>query len=389
MIETAERLPKRRRIRSSTKIAIGFVVLVFGLWGAYRLWSNFMVSRIHFGPIQPGKVNLIAMNPGAGYRILVANGIAQLAEIAGGTEFDAPTNQDLQPDSGDVVGAKKIPLRELLQSLQGNEKALSTFVMKLNDIKEDDIPAEAPIWPAADIRKAVEGDPELKKRLEADLNIGLDGTPPPHVRESAFVNGIVIDLPVPIRLDAKGVRTVDAHVLQPYRPNLIQQVENAVAERFDADAARPGVYRDKIVELEKYPDRKENVGKSLLARIAPSRIADLAQKPERVLQKAEVIVNEDQMTSASYRTYKTGEKRELTDLTISLTDEGRDRLWKYSHKRPGFQLLLVVDGVAIAAPRISHELSQSVVTIRQLPDESLVREAVDLMNKQAIGGNER
>lgn len=388
MIETAERLPRRRRMRSSTKIAIGFVVLVLGCWSGYRLWSNFMVGRIHYPPIQPKSVNLVAINPGAGYRILVANGIAQLAEIAGGSEFHAP-DQDRESDRTDVVGAKKIPIRELLQSLQGNEKALSTFVMKLNEIKEDDVPAEAPIWPAEDIAKAVHGDADLKKRLEQDLNIGLDGTPPPYIRESAFVNGIVIDLPVPIRLDEKGERTVVAHVLQPYRPNLIEQVENSIAERFDTDAARPGVYRDKIVEVENDPKRKEKVGASLLARIAPSRVANLAIKPERVLQKAEVIVNEDQITSASYRTYKTGEKRELTDLTLSLTDEGRDRLWKYSHKRPGFQLMLVVDGVAIAAPRISHELSQSVVTIRQLPDESLVREAVDLMNKQAIGGNER
>jgi len=388
MIETAERLPRRRRMRSSTKIAIGFVVLVFGCWGGYRLWSNVMVGRIHYPPIQPKLVNLIAINPGAGYRILVANGIAQLAEIAGGSEFHAP-DQERESDRADVVGAKKIPIRELLQSLQGNEKALSTFVMKLNEIKEDDVPAEAPVWPAADIEKAVEGDPDLKRRLEQDLNMGLDGTPPPHVRESAVVTRLVIDLPVPIRLDDKGERTVVAHVLQPYRPNLIEQVENSIAERFDTDSARPGVYRDKIIELQNDPKRKEKVGASLLARIAPSRVANLALKPERVLQKAEVIVNEDQITSASFRTYKTGEKRELSDLTISLTDEGRDRLWKYSHKRPGFQLMLVVDGVAIAAPRISHELSQSVVTIRQLPDESLVREAVDLMNKQAIGGNER
>lgn len=387
MIETAERLPKRRRMRSSTKIAIGFVLLVFGCWAGYRLWSAYMVGRIDYPPIQPKAVNLIAINPGAGYRIIVANGIAQLAEIAGGADFDAP-DQDQAGDRDDVVGAKKIPIRELLQSLQGNEKALSTFVMKLNEIKEDDIPAEAPVWPAEDIRKAVEGDPALKKRLEEDLNMGLDGTPPPLLRESSFVNGIVIDLPVPIRLDEKGERTVVAHLLQPFRPNLIEQVENAVAERFDAESARPGVYRERILELQKDPTRKERVGQSLLARIAPERVADLALKPERVLQKAEVIVNEDQITSASYRTYATGQKRELSDLTISLTREGRDRLWKYSHDRSGFQLLLVVDGVAIAAPRISHELAQSVVTIRQLPDETLVREAVDLMNKQAIGGNE-
>ena len=125
-----------------------------------------------------------------------------------------------------------------------------------------------------------------------------------------------------------------------------------------------------------------------MARISPDRAADLAAKPQRVLENAAVILNDDQIISASAKTYKAN-KRELTDITINLTDEGRDRLWKYSHDRQGFQLLLVVDGIAIAAPRISHELSQRDVTISQLPDASLAEEAVDLMNKKPTGGNAR
>jgi hypothetical protein len=383
MIESAQRVPHRRRIRSSTKIAIGFVVVIFAGWAGYRAWSNFMVSNIKLGPITPKQINLVAISPGAGYRILVANGIAQLAEISGG--FDAPNPEDLN-ESTDIVSAKKIPLREMLESLQGNQKGLDGFVMRINDIKEDDLPKEAPVWTAEDIHKAIGGDKNLQGKLEHDINMGLDGTPPNRVLASACINGIVIDTPVPIEI---GTGKLVAHVLQPYRPGLIEQVEKVLEERFDADTARPGVYREKAQAVIDDPKLREDVKHALEARISEDRTKDLAAKPTRVLSNAEVILNDDHIESATYRNYRASDKRDLNDITINLTDEGRKRLWKYSHGRSGFQLLLVVNGVAIAAPRISHELSQSDVTVSQLPDESLVKEAVDLMNQKSRGGTSR
>ena len=380
MIDTVPRPAARRRWRSATKIAIGFALVVAGASFGYRAWSNYMVGQIKLGTIGPKRVNLVAISPGAGYRILVANGIAQLAEVSG--SFDAPDLEHMD-DSSDVVSAKKVPMKEMLQSLRKDSEGLGAFVMRINDIKADDVPPDAPVWKASDLRKAIEGDPELKTRLEREINMGLDGTPPNRVIASACANGIVISTPVTVNI---VVQPVETEVLQPYRPSFIEGVEKKLQERFDADDARPGVYRQALEELNAGNGVKEDVRKSLLARISPDRAADLVAKPQRVLANAAVILNDDQIISASTRTYKAN-KRELTDITINLTDEGRDRLWKYSHDRQGFQLLLVVDGIAIAAPRISHELSQRDVTISQLPDPTLAEEAVDLMNKKSPGGN--
>jgi hypothetical protein len=63
------------------------------------------------------------------------------------------------------------------------------------------------------------------------------------------------------------------------------------------------------------------------------------------------------------------------------SDEGRKRLWKYSINEVGSQILLLVDGIAIAAPRIQHPLTQSQLSIKGLPDEVLVSDAADAMNK--------
>ncbi len=76
----------------------------------------------------------------------------------------------------------------------------------------------------------------------------------------------------------------------------------------------------------------------------------------------------------------------MNDLTIEMTDEGRRRLWQYSEDKIGTQLLLIVDGVAIAAPKISHELAQGELTITQMADEGLVKEdTVNAINKGKKG----
>ena len=72
----------------------------------------------------------------------------------------------------------------------------------------------------------------------------------------------------------------------------------------------------------------------------------------------------------------------MFDLSVDVSDEGRRRLWKYSKERVGTQLLLVADGIPIAAPRIQHELAQDSLTITQMEDEVLVRDAVEMLNQK-------
>lgn len=380
----AEARPKRHKLRTSTKIAIGFAVVVAAAWFGTKAYTNYRVAGFQFPALSPGKINLIAISPGSGYRIVVANGIAQLAETSG--TFDSP-EIDVGASDLETTNAKKIPLREMLRSMQGDTESLDAFVMRLNDIREDQILPEAPRWDSADIEKALNGDPKLKPLLERDLGVGIDGKPLAAISPTAVRNGIVVKVPVPIAVTRGDETTTQvATILDDYQPNLSSEVAKAIEEKFDPDNKQLiGTYLRLGNEIREGKRNPEDVAGSLRARYGPGRIATLAEKPERVLKSALVVLNEDQIESARYRSY-TANRRELNDLTISVSDEGRDRLWKYSHNRKGFQLLLVVDGVAIAAPRITQELTQREVTINQLPDEVLVRDAVDQMNSKSSGG---
>jgi hypothetical protein len=68
------------------------------------------------------------------------------------------------------------------------------------------------------------------------------------------------------------------------------------------------------------------------------------------------------------------------DLTVDFNDEGRRRLWQYSKKRVGTQVLLTADGIPITQARILHELAQSELTIKQMQDYNLVKDATDRIN---------
>ena len=77
---------------------------------------------------------------------------------------------------------KKVPLKEMIETLQEKGSAVGPFVAVLNDMKPDDIAPKAIDWTKADIDKALAGDPKLKQKLQEDLNTNLDGTPLPEFR---------------------------------------------------------------------------------------------------------------------------------------------------------------------------------------------------------------
>ena len=131
------------------------------------------------------------------------------------------------------------------------------------------------------------------------------------------------------------------------------------------------------------------MSQALLARIDPERLRNFAAAPERVLQSAQVVINDDSIEGATRIERDSTNGVRFYDLRIDLTDDGRQRLWQYSKLRVGSQLLLVVDGIAIGAPRIEHELVGGEVTISQLPDKTLVDDAVQLMNNAKKRGKQQ
>ncbi len=374
------------RIRSSFKVTVAVLAVFGGCYGAWRAYNNYSLSRYHLSEIVPGRINLVAIKPGAGYRIIVANQVAQLAEVSQST-FDAPGDREEQ---GEVNNGRKLPIKELLASLQGDEVALGRLVMSLNDMSEANLPPERNIWKAEDIRRALDGDPTLQKRLAEDLHVGLDGNPPDYLNLKKLLNGIVIENPVRVSASVGGVRkTLTGAVLEPFRSQFSRSFENRIKDKFNLPVEQlEGIYIDETTPLRKDPAKREDVRKSLEARIAPAHVDQLAEKPARVLSNAVVVLNESFIKGASTESYNGPNSRKLYDISVHLTDEGRMRLWKYSHEHQGFQLLLIVDDVAVAAPRIRTELSERTVKITQLSAGQLVEDAVNGMN-QASGGTKR
>lgn len=366
-------------MRSSTKIAVAFAALVGGGYFGYGLVSGYLVERMQFDPIKPGNVNIVGVDTSKGYYIVVANQIAQLVRGEVGN-FQGPEHDESASSDSEK---KRVPIRELLQSLQGDEKALGKLVMSMNDMSDRDFPAYPRLWKAEDIHKAIDSDPELRSKLERDLNVRLDGTPLESVSLSAIEEGIIIDSPVEVdlQLGAKRQKLV-GRVQQQYSPRFCLSVWDTVAEKPNlTEAVIAGTYRSEAQKLFDKPETKENVKESLLARIADSRLQQLASVPERILDSAQVIVNDGLIERAEYESYKSNDGKPMFNMVLYLTDEGRKRLWQFSKRNPNAQLLVTWEGIAIAAPRIKGELALSKVTVSQLADEGLVRDTVDSINQ--------
>jgi hypothetical protein len=183
------------------------------------------------------------------------------------------------------------------------------------------------------------------------------------------------------------VKTVVGRVREPYKPRLLAKVEDQIADKQVTPEMMAGYYAEAAREVINRPSVKENVRASIESFISPETAKGLRAAPERVLKSAEVVVNEHQVKEASYRSYDAGNGKKFSDMTVELTDEGQKRLWKYSVNRVGSQLLLIVDGVAIAAPRIERALTESELTIKRMGDEVLARDAVERLNKATKGAN--
>lgn len=366
------------KARSSTKIAIGFVIIAGGGIYGYQYAMRRAIMNEHFTPLVPGKVNLVGINPGAHFKIIVANQVAQLVEASDsfhGEETDS---------GGSTEGAikKHVPVAQMLQVLQGNQDALGPFIMKVNDRDENDTwPPIRVIWTAERLKKALNGDKIQEAKLVHDLNINLDGSPLPILNRASMENGIVLDYPVKVNVNAGGVvRVLTGRVREPYKPSLMVTVERDLVDKKVDNDMIAGYYAQESQDVLDGKSRKEDVKQQLMSRLSADNAAQLAEAPEKILQSAFIVVNEHGISGASYNNYDTTSGK-MSNLTIEMTDEGRRRLWQFSEDRVGTQLLLIVNGIPIAAPRIGHELAQGEITITQMPDETLVKEAVNTLNQ--------
>jgi hypothetical protein len=200
-------------------------------------------------------------------------------------------------------------------------------------------------------------------------------------------NGITIDLSVPVKVSVRGVQqTLVAHVKIPYRVQFTRDVEKNIYAKVKSltptNEEIKGYYLEEAKVLVDKPQERESLAKALGALIDPTIVKGYAEAAEKVLGNTKVVLNEQFVRDAHKEEVPTDSGKTVYDLVLDLTDEGRDRLWQYSRHRSGTQLLLIVNGVAIAAPVVRHELAQKQVTITQMIDPDLVDDAVNTI-KQA------
>ncbi|MEQ1822515.1 MAG: hypothetical protein ABL949_08395 [Fimbriimonadaceae bacterium] len=381
------------KLRGSHKIAIGGLALASAAYFGWQAYSARVVDNLVFPELKPGKFTIVGVDTGKGYKVLVANQVAQLVELEkdvdfGGDDIESATSEQ------SLASKRRVPLRDMLESMQGNEAALGRLVTALNDaLRNAEMPAAETIWTASDLSKALAGDAALKLKLEQNLNVHLDGTPLAEIRPNALRDGIVVEATVPISVSVGGkITKMQAPIKMPFRA----EFSKAVVEHYKEEVAPTsnmirGFYLQEAQRIADDPRAKQDIAGALKDRIDADLLAkQFAPNPTRILENSNVVLTEDFVENAEVVELTDKRGRKLYNLILNLTDEGRKRMWQYSRRgivvagkessQNRTQLLVIHDGIAIAAPRVKHELPRSEISISQIPEKGLVNEAADFLN---------
>ena len=217
----------------------------------------------------------------------------------------------------------------------------------------------------------------------------MNGSPVDQLSTAALANGIIIETPAPVRVRVGGdMKTLHARIKRWYETKLVSTTAGKYKEIFDVTKEAKLGYYMATAQDEKASGKKEDVKGSLEAMLSPAGFQEAVDRAELILSSAEVVLTDVDIEKASVSPSSIGDNEGkskssvMFDLDIRVNDDGRLRLWKYSKMHPHDQLLLVSNGVAIAAPRIRQELMTHDLTIVQMPDEGLVRQAVDTINNK-------
>lgn len=346
------------------------LTLMFLGWRAY---NTAQLAGFNPTPVIPGRVTLLGIDTSAGYRIVVANDVAQLADAESGR--DRSGNEEAK-------NLRRIPIREFLKSLTGDADSVGKLVMSLNKIGEDELIGAGAVWKAEDVLRAVEGDSQLRAKLESDIHCGLDGMPPPEIRLKTLLGGIVIDSPVRVKVPIRGeVKEIEGRIREPFMTKFARAMEKAVGERFSPTQSMVvGLYKLNSSKTGPGGELAEDVAATMKGMVSQSRLQAFAENPERLLRSATVLINQDHITRSTYREWEGNDRKKYADIALAVNDDGKMRLWKYSDGKKDFQLMFVVDDVALAAPVITSVLNRNDVLLSQLPNLSLAKKAADSIN---------
>ena len=354
------------------------VAAVLGLWfGGNELYTRLVIMRRELPRLEPGEVSLIGLKV-PGYHIVVSNGVARLS-VGDPSTFGKP---DIAPDASTGT---TIPMRGLIGTLRFDEEDAVELVTALNDIKYDLLPLEDRIWTKERIDKALAAPGPEREELEYELATALDGGGIERLNWDRLTTGIWLEVPVPLAVPAPGgTREVVAKVLIPYKTRLA----GAAYRHFQTLLERgglgedltptpgtiSGVYNQALDEAER---GREDVAASLRGRFSEESTSQLAEPVLKVLNEVEVLVTEQTISDADLKAVAREDgKGDMYSITLETTGDSRDRLWQYTYRRPGAQLLLVSNGIAIAAPVVRQQIKYSTVEITGISEKKLAEEAL-------------
>lgn len=356
------------RLRPSTKFLLVALVIA-GAWFGNQLRLAQIVKTIPTPPIAPGRFTMLGLKPSDRYSILIANQTAFIAIGAGQETFGK--------GEGGATGTR-VPTDDLLKAKAGDAKALASLIVRLNKLTPEDPPQSPVTWREGDVRKALEGNAELRDRLEVDIAYPLSrGRPLPTLNISAIDNGIIVLVEVPVTYELpRGRSTVVAHVPFYYRSAAANRLAEKVATKALGAEASIALYRA-LAQAS-----SEDAGESLRSLFSPAKVRRLAESAEDLLDQTFIVLTERFITSArSVEVPPAPMHTQPTyDLHLSLTPEGRARLYRFSSVYGGRRVLVIFDGVALEGSQLTKGLNVPKFSITRIRDGRRLARLVEYLN---------
>jgi hypothetical protein len=364
------------KMKPSTKIAIGAIVIGALGYGGSKLSTTYRLKDVKLTPISTTDFCLLALEDGAKVRVLVANRMAQLVEADG--DFSNQSSEEGGAQSGSIK--RRIPIKELLQILDGNGSGIDFFINRMGDNggTQDGLD-DAPIWKLEDIEKAISGDAKLKTQLENDLNCTLEGALLPTLNTATFQIGIRVGVPVTLNVNNVSGPTVSGIRYVPFRVREIMAFAKKMEQKFYSKDTIQAEYAAFKKISEASGSNPENVALTLQAIKSSALDSSEISSVERICKHTKVLANRSMIEKVSLETKKANGNTSYS-IKLWLTDEAVSRLWKFS-SQGGQKIIVVAKGVPIAAASIATELNSKELVIDQVTDEKLAQSAVELFRK--------
>jgi len=362
------------KLRASTKIMFGFIGLIaLGYGGSYG-YTKLQLVGVNLHPIESSDFCLLAIGPKAGVKTIVANQMVQIVEAS--DNFHAVETTGGGATDGSVK--KRIPVKELIGVLGGDQESGQNFVRKMREANDDnEIVDEAPLWTKEDITKALGGDTALRTKLDHDLDMLQDGRPNPVLNRLAFFYGIRIKIPITLKVpNAKGTEIHTFDVVN-FKPRFMSQFYKDMQTKFYDKAQLQTYYTSFLKDSKPEPQDLGDATKKVFDRAEGS---EELFKAQWIASHALILVNQPMVESIAMEEQNDGGAKTY-DLKIRLNTDGKNRLWKFSAEG-GTQILVVSKGVAIAAATIGTQLNSKELVIKQIADKALVEEAVSLIQSK-------